>query len=165
MIIVSDNSPLQYLVLIECIEVLPALYGQVLTTPQVLDELKHSGTPEVVRAWAQAPTAWLKIEVPSRIDYLDTIDLGEASAISLAQERHADLVLIDERAGTDTARRAGIRVVGTLGVLIEAGVEQLIDFDGAIHRLTSSTPFYATKNLIDSARRIFHERQQNRTRD
>jgi len=110
MIVVSDNSPLQYLILIECIDALPALYGQVLTTPPVIKELSHPEAPDAVRAWVQISPAWLKIESPLKVDFLDTIDAGEASAISLAQERHADLVLIDERAGSDTARRVGIQV-------------------------------------------------------
>ena len=162
MIVVSDNSPLQYLILIECIDALPALYGQVLTTPQVMEELSHPETPDAVRAWVRTLPAWLKIESPSKVDFLDTIDVGEASAISLAQERHADLVLIDERAGSDTARRLGIQVVGTLGVLIEAGLERLIDFDGALNLLTTKTSFYASRNLIESATRIFQDRKQNR---
>ncbi len=163
MIVVSDNSPLQYLILIECIDALPALYGQVLTTPQVIEELSHAEAPEAVRAWVQALPTWLKIESPLKVNFLGTIDAGEASAISLAQERHADLVLIDERAGSDTARRVGIQVVGTLGVLIEAGLERLIDFDNALNLLTTQTSFYASLNLIESARRIFQERKQNRS--
>jgi predicted nucleic acid-binding protein len=161
MIVVSDNYPLQYLILINCVDALPALYGQVLTTPQVIEELNHAGTPDIVRSWAQSLPAWLKIESPLKINFLDTIDVGEASAISLAQERRADLILIDERAGSDTARGAGIQVVGTLGVLIEAGSERLIDFDKAINLLTTQTSFYASQNLIESARRIFHDREKN----
>lgn len=157
MIVVSDNSPLQYLILVDCIDVLPLLYGQVLTTRQVMDELLKLSTPQAVRAWAQGSPAWLKIESPLSVDFLDTLDAGEASAISLARERHADLVLIDERAGTAAARGAGIEVIGTLGVLIEAGVEGWVDFEVAIDRLVKETSFYASKNLIDSARRIFRE--------
>jgi len=162
MIVVSDNSPLQYLILVECIDALPALYGQVLTTPQVIDELRQAEAPDAVRAWVQSSPTWLKIESPLKLDFLDTIDVGEASAISLAQERHADLVLIDERAGSDTARRVGIQVVGTLGVLIEAGLERLIDFDVALNLLTTKTSLYASRNLIESARRIFQERRTDR---
>jgi predicted nucleic acid-binding protein len=165
MIVVSDNSPLQYLILIECIEALPALYGQVLTTPQVLEELSHADAPNAVRAWVQTAPIWLKIESPLQISFLDAIDRGEASAISLAQERHADLVLIDERAGSDTARRVGIQVVGTLGVLIEAGLERLIDFNVALNLLTTQTSFYASRNLIESARRIFQERTRHLPRE
>jgi predicted nucleic acid-binding protein len=160
MIVVSDNSPLQYLILIECIDALPSLYGRVLTTPEVIEELSQTETPDAVRKWALSPPAWLSIESPLKVDFLDLIDIGEASAISLAQERHADLMLIDERAGTDTARCAGIQVVGTLGVLIEAGVEGLIDFDTTLNLLTSKTSFYASRNLIESARRIYQDRKQ-----
>jgi predicted nucleic acid-binding protein len=112
MIVVSDNSPLQYLILIECIHALPALYGQVLTTPQVMRELQHAETPEGVRKWAAAPPTWLMIETPKSIDFLDILHEGEASAISLANERHADLVLIDERAGSHTARKIGLQAIG-----------------------------------------------------
>ena len=101
----------------------PALYGKVLTTPQVIEELSHAEAPEAVRAWVQTLPSWLKIESPLKVDFLDTIDVREASAISLAQECHADLVLMDERAGSDIARRVGIQVIGTPGVMIEAGVE------------------------------------------
>ena len=140
MIVVSDNSPLQYLILIGCIDVLPTLYGQVLTTPQVIDELSHKETPDSVRQWVKALPLWINIESPAKLNFLDIIDMGEASAISLAQERHADLVLIDERAGTDTVRRVGLQAVGTLGVLIDAGVEQLIDFEAILKKLTTETP-------------------------
>ncbi|HEX4053168.1 MAG TPA: hypothetical protein VHX86_02785 [Tepidisphaeraceae bacterium] len=144
---------------------MPALYGQVLTTPQVLEELSHADAPNAVRAWVQTAPIWLKIESPLQISFLDAIDRGEASAISLAQERHADLVLIDERAGSDTARRVGIQVVGTLGVLIEAGLERLIDFNVALNLLTTQTSFYASRNLIESARRIFQERTRHLPRE
>ena len=160
MIVVSDNSPLQYLVLIGCIDSLPALYGQVLTTPQVIAELTHANAPEAVRLWTQALPGWVTVENPTKIELLDTLDIGEASAISLAQERHADLMLIDERAGVEAARRVGLPAVGTLGVLIEAGVEGLIDFNAAIDRLTSETSFYASAHLIASARRIYHLRKR-----
>ena len=159
MIVVSDNSPLQYLVLIGCIETLPTLYGQVFTTPQVIAELTHANAPEAVRRWAQSPPGWITVENPQKIELLDTLDIGEASAISLAQERHAELILIDERAGVEAARRVGICAVGTLGVLIEAGVEGLIDFNGALDRLTSQTSFYASSHLIASARRIYSLRK------
>jgi predicted nucleic acid-binding protein len=161
MIVVSDNSPLQYLILIECIDVLPALYGQVMTTPQVIEELSQTETPDAVRKWAESPPQWLRIESPSKVDFLDLIDIGEASAISLAREQHADLLLIDERAGTEAARHAGIQVVGTLGVLIEAGIERLIDFDAVLNLLTSKTSFYASNNLVEAARRIYRQRKQN----
>jgi predicted nucleic acid-binding protein len=159
MLVVSDNSPLQYLVLIDCIETLPALYGVVLTTPEVVNELQHARTPPLVRAWADSLPAWLSVESPSKVDFREMLDIGEASAISLARERNADLVLIDERAGTNTARSIGIAAIGTLGILVEAGLEGFIEFDSALDRLTSETAFYASNRLVEAARRLFHERK------
>jgi hypothetical protein len=40
--------------------------------------------PSVVREWAQKPPEWLIAQQPQRIDFLDELDLGEASALSLA---------------------------------------------------------------------------------
>ena len=38
MIVISDTSPLNYLILIECIDVLPQLYGRVVIPEGVLAE-------------------------------------------------------------------------------------------------------------------------------
>jgi predicted nucleic acid-binding protein len=80
MIVVSDNSPLQYLLLIGCVDVLPALYKEIVTTPEVIQELRHPGTPQPVREWLDSMPPWLTIESPKTIDFLDVLDLGEASA-------------------------------------------------------------------------------------
>ena len=46
--------------------------------------------------------------------------MREASAIALALEHHIGLVAIDERRGRLFARDAGLRVTGSLGVLLRA---------------------------------------------
>ena len=58
MIVVSDTSPLNYLVLIGCIELLPQLFDQVFIPQAVLDELNHERTPEAVRQWVAALPEW-----------------------------------------------------------------------------------------------------------
>jgi predicted nucleic acid-binding protein len=47
--IVADTTPLNYLVLIEAVEVLPRLYGSVLIPPSVLAELSDRYAPVQVR--------------------------------------------------------------------------------------------------------------------
>ncbi len=51
---------------------------------------------------------------------MSDLDRGEAEVIALAQERRADLVVIDERLGRRHAKRLGLPVTGTLGVLLKA---------------------------------------------
>ncbi len=49
-----------------------------------------------------------------------SLDHGEAAAIALAELLHAETLLIDERKGRDIARRRGLRIQGTLGLLVVA---------------------------------------------
>jgi predicted nucleic acid-binding protein len=58
-VIVSDTTPLNYLVLIDAVEVLPRLYQRVLIPPAVRDELARPQTPEPVRLWLASPPSWL----------------------------------------------------------------------------------------------------------
>ena len=150
MLVVSDTSPLRYLVEVGAVEVLPKLYSSVLTTPQVMQELCGEHFPDSVRMWAQHAPLWLKVESPLQMRFLDQLDDGEASALSLACERGCHLLLVDERAGSRVAHDCGIRTIGTLGILLEAGYENLIDFHAAIQSLTTRTAFRHSKVLIDS---------------
>ena len=51
---------------------------------------------------------------------------------------NADELLIDDRAGRAEAARRRLRVTGTLGVLVDAHLAGLLDFDQAIVRLHST---------------------------
>ncbi|MEA5511831.1 hypothetical protein VB715_18830 [Crocosphaera sp. UHCC 0190] len=61
MIIISDTSPLCYLILIDCIEVLPVLYKKVIIPQAVYQELQAEATPELVKKWIQNAPDWLTI--------------------------------------------------------------------------------------------------------
>jgi predicted nucleic acid-binding protein len=61
MIVAADTSPLNFLVLLGYIEILPKIHGEVLIPQAVLDELQDSDAPVEVRAWVSAPPAWLRI--------------------------------------------------------------------------------------------------------
>lgn len=54
------------------------------------------------------------------------LDPGEAEAIALALETRAELLLMDERLGRDTARHLGLPFTGLIGLLVEAKRKGLI---------------------------------------
>ena len=54
------------------------------------------------------------------------LDSGEAETIVLARQEQADVVLLDEKEARRIARRLGMRVLGTIGLLIWARHKGLI---------------------------------------
>jgi predicted nucleic acid-binding protein len=139
--IIADTTPLNYLVLIKAVEILPKLYGGVLIPPAVKAELAHSNTPEPVRAWLAQPPSWLQVESPQRpiASSLSHLDVGEREAISLACELQTGLLLMDERDGVSMARRLGLPVIGTLSVLDFAAAQGLVDLPIMFERLRQTT--------------------------
>ena len=146
MIVVSDTSPLNYLVLIEEVEVLPAIFGRVVVPPAVVEELQAPGAPDAVRAWIAAHPSWLEVRNPESSSARLTLGRGEREAICLAFEPSA-LCLIDDRRARREAERMGVRVTGLLGILAEARDRGLIDAEVVVERLTM-TSFRASLALI-----------------
>ena len=62
--VVSNTSPLNYLVLIGEIEILPALHHHVVIPVAVSEELHDPATPDAVRGWIEHPPGWLEIRRP-----------------------------------------------------------------------------------------------------
>ena len=137
MIVVADTSPLNYLVLIDEVDLLAALFGQVIVPTAVMQELQHSATPSRVRQWISNPPPWLEIRsvtsTPSSA--LLRLDIGEREAIQLAVELNAGAVLIDETEGRAVAESLRLQVRGTLGVLERGAKLGKIDFRQALTKL------------------------------
>ncbi|NET45494.1 DUF3368 domain-containing protein [Okeania sp. SIO2B3] len=150
MIVVSDTSPICYLLLIGEIKLLPQLYGQVLIPRIVQQELSDERSPIAVKNWIEKPPQWLIIQdvtVPVDKD-LESLDAGEKAAIILALQERANLILIDETLGRKVARNKGLRVTGLLGVLDRAAQQNLVDFPKTIAALKGTT-FRASSRLIE----------------
>ncbi len=118
-LIVSDTSCLIVLSKTGQLGLLKDLFSQVIVTP------------EVVREFGEPLPNWISVqEVKSAAiqRLLETqLDIGEASAISLALEIPSHQVLIDERKGRRIASEMGLKVIGTVKVLLLAKERGLID--------------------------------------
>jgi predicted nucleic acid-binding protein len=149
MIVVADTSPLNYLIQIDCDELLPQLYERIVVPSGVMEELGHADAPAEVRAWLTRVPNWIEVQrtrLPLNTE-LEFLGMGERQAIQLAEEQCADLLLIDERRGRSEAIRRGLITTGTLGVLLAAGEMQLIDPEPAYRRLLAETTFRTSAAL------------------
>jgi predicted nucleic acid-binding protein len=85
MIVVADTSPINYLLLIGQIDLLPQLFQEIIIPEIVRDEMLDPGAPLALQQWIACPPSWLKIQAVSVIaDDLSTLDPGEQAAITLA---------------------------------------------------------------------------------
>jgi predicted nucleic acid-binding protein len=66
MIVVADTSPINYLVVITEIEILPRLHGKVVIPHRVREELLHPVAAEIVRTWTSQAPAWREIRTPAK---------------------------------------------------------------------------------------------------
>ncbi|MBN1489586.1 MAG: DUF3368 domain-containing protein [Phycisphaerae bacterium] len=150
MIVVSDASPLHYLVLIRLDDLLPRLFREVIVPPAVLAELAHARAPERVRAWVNQLPPWVQTCRPQQVEPNLRLGPGETEAIALAQELRADLLLIDERRGAAIAKERGLAVIGVLGILELAAERRWIVLSNVLRDL-QSTNCRISQQLIDAA--------------
>jgi predicted nucleic acid-binding protein len=140
-VIISNTTPINYLVLIDQINVLRHLYAHVMIPQAVFGELQDEGTPGKVKAWVASHPEWLEVRtVSAPLDpMLASLDVGEREAISLAKEIQADALIIDEPDGREAAKRQGLRVIGTLRVLYDAAEAGLCELEQAYDDLQQTT--------------------------
>ena len=134
-VVVSDTSPLHYLILCGAETILPRLFRRVVIPPTVFRELQQPNTPALVQQWGRSLPAWAAIQAPKTVDLSLDIDAGELEAICLAREIKAAAVLMDDRAGRSAAIHCGLAVIGTIGLLEQAAVRGLLELPDTMERL------------------------------
>ncbi len=149
MIVISDTTPVNYLILIDLIHLLHDLYGRVILPQSVCDEMQREGTPAKVRAWISACPEWVEVRVASSPNPALKLGVGEREAIALAEELKADLLLLDDGKARREASARGLAVSGTLAVLVTAADKALVDLPAAIAALQQTT-FRAPAGLLAS---------------
>ncbi len=117
MVIISDASPIIALSNIGRLELLHEVYGEVYITDIVSKEVD-----------IPLPN-WLK-EISNYDKELYTtlcinLDEGEASSIALGVKmKDRSILIIDERRGRKIATELGLEIIGLLGVIVKAKLEE-----------------------------------------
>jgi len=148
--VIADTGPVNYLIQIGEIGVLPRVFGSVLVPNAVADELSHPRAPMAVRGWIAAPPPWLIISSAQPVSdaFYPELGRGERHLLALAGSLGTDLLLLmDDRAAITVAASLGFGSLGTLGVLIRAAQRGLIDLSSAFERL-KATSFRVRPSLL-----------------
>lgn len=98
---------------------LPRAFDEVLLARAVMEEAREEELHEELEWLVSRGHA--RVAEPTNHGIVDLLlaglGTGEAETIALASEANADLALLDDLKARKTARRLGIKVMGTLGTL------------------------------------------------
>jgi predicted nucleic acid-binding protein len=124
MIIIADSSPLISLATIDKLELLEDYFDEVYVPMAVYKEVSAYDKPFSQKLKIYLENKVLDVKNQYMVSVLnEKIDLGEAEAITLAFEKNADFIILDDLKARKTAIRNGLNVIGTLGLLLEAKKE------------------------------------------
>jgi predicted nucleic acid-binding protein len=152
MIVISDTSPINYLILTGEIDILEKLFRRIVVPQAVFSELQHTKTPQQVKDWIANAPAWLEVKQADTSLFTPSkrIGNGEREAIALAIELKANAVLIDDRDGTQEARRQSLIAVGTVNLLERAAEKGLLDLPETLNRLGQTSFRLPPRDILDA---------------
>jgi len=161
MIVVSDSTPLIHLAKAGCIDILFSLYKEIYITKEVYREVVEEGLileqeDAVIIKEHIGKSLHVKNPGSSSGNIIEkySIHKGEADSIQLALEKEA-LLLINERDGRNAAKKEGIKVKGTIGVLFDSLKAGVIDNERALIVLSrfrdNPQDFWIEPDIIKSA--------------
>jgi predicted nucleic acid-binding protein len=138
-VIISDTSCLILLDKIGELDLLHKLFGQIVVTQEIAAEFKKE-LPD-----------WFRVENPINKTYQKileaSLDKGEASAIAFAIEQKDCLLIIDDYKGRKYAEQLGIKITGTLGIIIDAKLSGHLKSVKDILDKIKKTDFRLTEDL------------------
>lgn len=127
--VIVNSTPLIVLCGIDRLDILREMYQNIYIPSAVFQEITAKGDS----AGKQICSAgdWIHVEqirnYSEKKMYKAKLHDGEVEVMILAQEQKADLVIIDDNAAKKTAKYLGLTVTGTLGVLVKAKRQGIIE--------------------------------------
>jgi predicted nucleic acid-binding protein len=160
MTIVSNTGPLIALAKADQLSLLNSLYHNVLIPPCVHRELLAKTGTEADRLdlalstfirVAERPQVSPEVELTTRM-----LDPGEREAIALAHNSSLPIIM-DDRLGREAARRLGLTVTGTAGVVLQAKRENLITSVRELLEQIRDRGYWLSDELIEASAKLAGE--------
>jgi predicted nucleic acid-binding protein len=147
---VCNSSPLIHLAKVGKLELLRDYFTEILIPEAVYRECVVDGKDREDAKRIES-ASWIRVVDIKNIDLkkaLNTVlDEGESEAIVLALQESADLILLDDYEARELARTYGLRITGTIGILIKARHEGDISSIGEMLKKLRRTGFWLSDDL------------------
>jgi len=120
--IICNTSPIQYLYQLDMLDILPSMAERIIVPRAVAEEIS-TGRAVGVTLPDLATLSWVDIRSPASEPALPLVtDLGpgETEVLMLALELRDAVVILDDGLARRVAETLGIRLTGTLGLLLDA---------------------------------------------
>lgn len=148
-LVIADSSCLILLSKIGELEILKSIYKQIFITKEIAGEFG-----------GELP-AWIEVrEVTNQTLqslFEEVLDLGEASALTLAFETQDCTVILDDLKARKTAVKLNIKVTGTIGVIVNAKTENKIPSAKAVFDKILETDFRISDRTLNEAIKLAGE--------
>ena len=146
MIVISDTTPIISLMKVDRLDLLQQLFDVVYIPMAVYRELtENEAYPREAKRVQECDFLCVeKVENEKSVAILRNLtglDAGESEAIILADEKQSDVLLMDENKGRQVAKKMGIAITGTIGILMQAFDEKMLtraDVEECIEHLKES---------------------------
>ena len=156
MTVICNATPLINFAAINRLDILKEVFGQVIIPQAVYVETTVSGF-----LWSQfilqaVTSEWLQVRTVSNIDPMISpeLDDGEREAIALALETGVDKILLDERDARKVAQSIGLRLIGTLGILLLAKEKHIIaEIKPLLDAMIDVAQYWVNQNLYEQVLR------------
>lgn len=166
--VIINATPLIHLGKLGKLNLLTQLYSNIITTREVKNEVLTKNYPEY-SVLKMAFDNWIMIQDANDKTVMDNlilsqqIDLGEASVIALALEQENDvLLLLDDLIARSVAKSLGIKISGTLGIILEALYSKILSANEIkllFDDLVTETPFRISVKLYQSITQLINSFQ------
>jgi len=145
-IIISDTGPIIFLLQINELKILNKLYGEITITSDVYKEIETPVQKKLLDS--EIKKGWIKRINLKPLEIFQNLGSGEASSISLALKYEECLLIMDEKKARAVARANGIKITGSIGILLLAKKKKLIkDMNKVIQQINQNN-FWISEDLI-----------------
>ena len=156
--VIANNTPLAALWAIQRLDLLEALFGKILIPVEVANEFLAVKALTRQRDLDDAP--WIEVRAVAdrrRVHAYTSLDLGEAEVLALGEETNARLLVIDEERGRRFARRLNFPIIGTLGLLLLAKENKLLERVAPVIKQLEDVGLYLAPRLVAKVLQIADE--------